>query len=301
MNEIVKFTDERGQAVQFTANDVRNMICPNADQKELALFLELCRSQRLNPFTKEVYLVKYGSSPASFITGKEVFTKRANRNPNYEGMEHGVVVAIKSGQGMHIERREGAAVYTEIGEKLLGGWCRVFVKGKRPVYSELALAEYTTGKSMWAKMPSVMIDKCAQVSALRLAFPEDFQGLYAQEEMGEAGEAVAQLKAQPVQAVEVQAAEVVEPEPEPEYMTDEQGATLQGLCETFGQLRGKSPREVYAAVMESKTMKALGASAEVLMTVEQADAAAALLMAWIEKAQPAEQPTEIVEAEAIAW
>lgn len=299
-NQIVKFTDERGQLVQFTGEDVRNTLCPNADAKEIALFLELCKSQRLNPFIKDAYLVKYGNAPASMITGKEVFTKRANRNPNYEGMEAGVVVASKGPQGVHVERREGAAVYTEIGEKLIGGWARVYVKGKRPVYAELALAEYSTGKSNWSKMPAVMINKCAQVAALRLAFPEEFQGMYAAEEMGQAGEYAA---AQQVQ----QPAPVVQTEPEPvELMTEAQGAMLQELCEKFAALRGKAPSEVYEALMGCKAMHNAGARLDEVMTTQQADTAAAVLMGWIEKAQamkPEPEPVEaeIVEAEPIAW
>lgn len=297
-NQIVKFTDERGQLVQFTGEDVRNTLCPNADAKEIALFLELCKSQRLNPFIKDAYLVKYGNAPASMITGKEVFTKRANRNPNYEGMEAGVVVASKGPQGMHVERREGAAVYAEIGEKLIGGWARVYVKGKRPVYAELALAEYSTGKSNWSKMPAVMINKCAQVAALRLAFPEEFQGMYAAEEMGQAGEYAAQ-QVQPVQ----QPVPVEQIEPEPvELMTEAQGAMLQELCEKFGSMRGKAPSEVYAALMGSKAMQQAGAQLEEVMTVQQADTAAAVLMGWIEKAQAMQpEPEPVYEAEPITW
>lgn len=314
MNEIVKFEDERGQAVQVTAQDVQNVICPGATAKEVGMFLELCRLQRLNPWTKEVYLIKYGNAPASMITGKEVFTKRANRNPNFEGMEHGVVVAHKTPQGLQLERREGAAVYPEFGEVLAGGWARVFVKGKRPVYAELALAEYTTGKSNWAKMPAVMINKCAQVAALRLAFPEEYQGLYTPEEMGQAGEYAAQAASAPQSAPQrtaeakpapvVVEAEAVEAE---ELMTDEQGVKLNGLCETFGQLRGKSPQEVYEALMACKTMQQAGASAEQVMTVAQAETAATVLVSWIEKAQamhseqPPAEPAPVYEAEPIQW
>lgn len=309
MNEIVKFEDERGQAVQVTAQDVRNVICPGATDKEVGMFLELCRLQRLNPWTKEVYLVKYGSAPASMITGKEVFTKRANRNPNFEGMEHGVVVARKGAQGVQFERREGAAVYPEFGEKLAGGWARVFVRGKRPVYAELALAEYTTGKSNWAKMPAVMINKCAQVAALRLAFPEEYQGLYTPEEMGQAGEYAAQAASAPQEAPQrpTEAPAAIEVEAEAvELMTEAQGAMLQELCERFGSLRGKAPSEVYAALMDCKTMRDAGAAFDEVMTTQQADTAAAVLMGWIEKAQamqpPAEpEPVEIVEAEPIEW
>ena len=40
---------------------------------------------------------------------------------------------------------------------------------------------------MWAKMPATMIRKVAIVSALREAFPDKFQGMYDQSEMGQDG------------------------------------------------------------------------------------------------------------------
>ena len=39
---------------------------------------------------------------------------------------------------------------------------------------------------VWAKMPEVMIRKCALVNALREAFPGDLGGVYDSSEMGQA-------------------------------------------------------------------------------------------------------------------
>lgn len=46
---------------------------------EVALFIKLCQFQHLNPFLREAYLVKFGTEAATIVTGKETFTKRANR------------------------------------------------------------------------------------------------------------------------------------------------------------------------------------------------------------------------------
>ena len=193
----IAFTDDVGANITVTADDVRNLICPNADQKEVSLFLQLCKSQRLNPFVKDAYLVKYGSNPAQMITNYQVFNRRACRNENYAGIENGVVV-LRNGEIVH---KDGSAVYKAAGETLLGGWAKVYFKDNRkPAYAEVALDDYSTGKSNWAKMPGVMIEKCAKAAAWRLAFPDDFQGMYVSEEMHQAQPQQVESYTEPVQA-----------------------------------------------------------------------------------------------------
>lgn len=193
----IAFTDDVGANITVTADDVRNLICPNADQKEVALFLQLCKSQRLNPFVKDAYLVKYGSNPAQMITNYQVFNRRACKNENYGGIENGVTV-LRNGEIVH---KDGSAVYKAAGETLLGGWAKVYFKDNRkPAYAEVALDDYSTGKSNWSKMPGVMIEKCAKAAAWRLAFPDDFQGMYVSEEMQQAQPQQVESYTEPVKA-----------------------------------------------------------------------------------------------------
>lgn len=182
-SEIIEFKDDAGMPVKFTSQDIRERLCPNATDSELALCVELCNRQHLNPFTQDVYLVKYDNAPASIITNYQVFNRRANKQPNYGGIDSGVVV-LRDGK---VVKKKGSAVYKIIGEQLIGGWAEVkFTDGKIPAYAELALTDYSTGKSNWAKMPGVMIDKCAKAAAWRLAYPGEFRGMYVSEEMDQA-------------------------------------------------------------------------------------------------------------------
>ncbi|MGN8741349.1 phage recombination protein Bet [Collinsella sp. HCP3S3_B8] len=205
-NEVIEYKDDAGMPVKFTSQDIRERLCPNATDSELALCVELCNRQHLNPFTKEVYLVKYGNAPASIITSYQVFNRRANRQESYGGIKSGVVV-MREGQ---IVKKRGSAVYKQVGEQLLGGWAEVqFKDGKEPAYVELALSDYSTGKSNWAKMPGVMIEKCAKAGAWRLAYPDEFGGMYTGEEMDQK---VAQDMRAGTQAVEAESVEpVVDP------------------------------------------------------------------------------------------
>lgn len=184
---LVKYEDAEGREVVLTRDDIINTISsnPRITDKEIKLFIELARAQKLNPFTKEIFITKYGDYPATFIVGKDVFTKRAQSNPLFKGMQAGVIVQRQNG----VENREGSAVFGD--EMLLGGWCKVYVQGYDvPIYDSVSFNEYAARKSdgtlnaMWASKPATMIRKVAIVHALREAFPSDFQGLYDQSEMG---------------------------------------------------------------------------------------------------------------------
>jgi phage recombination protein Bet len=148
-------------------------------EQELVLFIKMCEYQGLNPFAKDAYLVKYSSSePAQHVISKSALEKRANRHPKYRGRVSGIIVQRTDGQ---IEYRIGEFRLQE--EKLVGGWCKVFVDGfAQPVESSVSFVEYNTGKSSWAKKPGTMIHKVAVAHALRAAFPENFAGMYIAEE-----------------------------------------------------------------------------------------------------------------------
>ena len=273
-NEIVKFTDERGEVVQFSAQDIKARLCPNIEDKELALVLGLCKAQRLNPFNKDVYIIKYGNSPASIVTSKEVFTKRANANPDFEGFDAGIVYINGRGE---VCTREGSAVYKAANEQLVGGWCRVHVKGRRPFYDEVTLEEYSTGKSGWAKMPATMIRKVALVHCLREAFPDDFQGLYAAEEMGNAGEKAQAMEEQeaPQQAQQAPVAQGDALQAEfHEIASDSQMELIDRMVSQLSRFCGVSTEEVRGWLYASNTMRGMAVTEGAEMTPEQAQAAA---------------------------
>lgn len=177
---LAEFTTETGQVL--TAETVKNYLVSgngNVTDQEVLMFIELCKAQHLNPFIREAYLIKFGNSPANIVVGKDVFVKRAYRNPDYEGMRAGIVVANKNGE---IKEREGSLKAP--GEELIGGWCEVYLKDKKhPIKSLVSLEEYSKSQATWKQMPMVMIRKCAIVTALREAFPEDLQGMYDASEM----------------------------------------------------------------------------------------------------------------------
>ncbi|MCL2548700.1 MAG: phage recombination protein Bet [Symbiobacteriaceae bacterium] len=179
--EIVRY-QAGGVEVTLSPQIIRDYLCSDKSvtNQEIMMFLRLCEAQRLNPFLREAYLVKFTGSPAQYIVGKEALTKRAASQPSFRGYSAGVVVKLENG---NIERREGSLVAP--GETLLGGWCDTRKEGwDVPIRAEVSLAEYSTGKSMWLRMPATMIRKVALNHSLREAYPDSCAGLYGAEEMG---------------------------------------------------------------------------------------------------------------------
>mgnify|MGYP001051470861 CR=1 FL=1 len=155
--------------VELSPDTVRKFLVSGEGKitdQEIMMFLKLCEYQQLNPFLREVYLIKYGNKPAAMVTGKETFLKRAYRHPKYRGHKTGI-----SDNGQI-------------------AWGEVYVEGYVvPIRCEVDFKEYVGKKSdgtinrMWASKPNTMLKKVALVQALREAFPETFGGMYSQEEI----------------------------------------------------------------------------------------------------------------------
>lgn len=179
---MVKY-ETNGQEITLTQSDVKNFLvtgdAEKVTDKEFKLFMELCKAQKLNPFLREAYLIKFGND-ANIITGKDVFLKRARANESFRGFKAGIIVQNERG----IEKREGT-FYLKGQENLVGGWASIYIKDwDVPFDHTVALSEFNKGTATWKNMPAIMIRKVALVQALREAFPDDLSQLYAAEEMG---------------------------------------------------------------------------------------------------------------------
>ncbi len=170
-----------GETVKLSPDIVRKYLTdnPNVTNQEIMFFMSLARAQKLNPWTKDVYLIKFGSSPAQIITSKEAFMKRAESNQQYAGFEAGIVVE----RNEELHELKGAIKLST--DKLVGGWARVYRKDRDiPTEVFLSLEEFGKNQSTWKTMPNNMIRKTALVNALREAFPENLNGMYTEEDGG---------------------------------------------------------------------------------------------------------------------
>ena len=136
--------------------------------QEIMMFLALCKYQRLNPFLREAYLIKYGNAPATMVVGKEAFLKKARHAKDYAGHK----------------------AWTEGEIPKMVGIAEVYVAGFQvPIRVQVDYNEYVGKKKdgtinrMWSEKPKTMLRKVALVQALREAFPEELGGMYSEEEM----------------------------------------------------------------------------------------------------------------------
>ncbi len=158
---------------------IRTQIAPGCSPDELALFLEVCRSTGLNPLMRQIYAIKRKSGDDSRMTIQT-------------GIDGYRLLAARTGALAGIDDAE---FDTETGEHPATARVTVYrlVAGQRMPFSATARwREYAAlgrdGKpvALWAKMPWLMLGKCAEALALRRAFPAELSGVYTAEEMEQA-------------------------------------------------------------------------------------------------------------------
>lgn len=250
---------------QLDGETLRNFVDPKhqASPQELQTLLAIVKNRNLNPFTKEVYFIKYGNNPAQIVVSKDAFMKRAEQNQNYDGFESGVIYGDEKGE---LKTKKGVILPRKA--TLIGGWCEVYRKDRsRPVYREVELSAYNTHKNWWQKAPGQMIEKVAIVAAVRDAFSENVGGLYTADEMEQAApidvtpretqedvkarkmaqiEQQRQEQAQPVQPEQelVEEGEEVDEQPQPNFISNEQHDTIMQQINELALITGQTVETV---------------------------------------------------------
>ncbi len=201
-SEIVPSVRSIGERAREVFNEqqvalIRNTVAKDASPAELAMFLELCARYELDPFAGQIYCAKMGgrdgeSGRMTIIVGRDGFLRIAERHADYEGFDSDVVrekdsFRFERGEdGRPIARHDyGGATHKQRGA-LVGAWAIVYRHGRRPRSFYAPIEEYrpTNEKKLkfspWGAQESLMLDKCAITTALRLAF--SISGLVGEEE-----------------------------------------------------------------------------------------------------------------------
>lgn len=165
---------------QATVNQIKEIYGRGLSDGEFNTFIQIGKATGLNPFLKELWAVKYGSSAAQIFIGRDGYRKSAQSNPKYD---YHLVDAVYSNDDFSMSNGEVCHKYNLADRgKLVGAYCVVKRKNaEKPMFTFVELKEYTTNKSLWNKesgKPATMIKKVAEAQGLRMAFQALFAGTY---------------------------------------------------------------------------------------------------------------------------
>lgn len=159
---------------------VKDTIAKDATDNELRLFLQTAKRTGLDPFARQIFCVKRysgGKEVMSVQISIDGFRAIADRTNKYVPSVEPTYTFDKNGN------LESATAYIK---KFAGGcWHEIAATA---FYAEYVQTTTKDGQkrpnAMWAKMPRLMLAKCAESLCLRKAFPAELSGLYTSEEMG---------------------------------------------------------------------------------------------------------------------
>lgn len=254
-------------------NLLKTTVAKGTTDDQFKLFLEVAQRTGLNPFAKQIYAVVRKSQEAdgsysakmTIQTGVDGYRLIAQRTGEYAG-QRGPEWCGPDGVWIDVWLSNTPPAAARVG---------VLRRGfEEPVWGVATYASFvqTTSQgapsNLWKSMPDVMLAKCAEVQALRKAFPQELSGLYTDAEMGQADReprpAIARPRSKSAPAPETVDAETGEyrelpppeepdagpadgPEPEPRWTSAELASVLKAHGLVMGDLSCVLPEPVTRA------------------------------------------------------
>ena len=170
-----EWTDQEKAIVEASGLVDRGQLAPRAT---VEAFLAHCQRTGLDPIARQIYAIcrkgRWGIQIS--IDGARLIAERSGKYAGQTPVEW-------TGDGqtwtqVWLDRQPPAAARVGVHRSDF----------REPLYAVANFQAYAAGGPMWDKMPALMIGKCAEMLALRKAFPQDLSGLYATEEMDQAGQ-----------------------------------------------------------------------------------------------------------------
>ena len=181
--EITLKPEDRSVSIieQYTTEQIqviKQQVAVGATDTELVYFLQICKQQNLDPFSRQIYFVKRGTQ-MTIQTGIDGYRAMAEQTGRLGGIDEPVYEDANP-----YPKKATVTVYK-------------FVQGNKVSFTASARwSEYFPGDKMgfmWKKMPYLMLGKVAEALALRKAFPKNLGGVYTEEEMAGASNTINQV------------------------------------------------------------------------------------------------------------
>lgn len=177
---------------------IQRTIAKDATPEELELFFYDCKRRGVHPLDKLIHFTKRGGKYTP-ITSIDFMRTRAHDSGECAGISD---PSFDGDPG-----KTGFSARVIVRRLVQAQMCEFPATARWIEYCPPAGQDH-----MWRKMPHTMLGKCAEALALRKAFPQQLQGLYAREEMDQADVPTVTVRAD----VEPETGEIIDLPPAPE-------------------------------------------------------------------------------------